>query len=62
MVECPLANDARRLLGQRAGYNLAGVDGHKRLEALVGRVEVRRRMIVEIHPDDDAEEDGDDGH
>ena len=31
-------------------------------EALVGSMEVRRRMIVMIHPNYDAEEDRDDWH
>jgi hypothetical protein len=38
------------------------VDCDERLEALLAGVKMRGRMIVEIHPDHDAEKDGDDGH
>lgn len=42
--------------------DLAVLDPNERLEALVGGVEVGRRMLVMVHADDDAEEEGDGGH
>jgi hypothetical protein len=43
-------------------HDLAVLDPDEGFEALIGRVEVRRRMLVMAHSDDDAEEQGDDGH
>lgn len=42
--------------------DLAILDPHERLEPLIDRMEVRRRVIVEIHADHIAKEERDDGH
>lgn len=62
VIERPLLDDLGSLSRQAAEDDLTGLDRDKGFEALIGRMEVRGRMIVEIHPDDDAEEERDDGH
>lgn len=58
----PLAN---QLTSSRGGYlafeNLA-VECHQRVLTRVFRVKMRRRMIIEVHANDDTEESRDDRH
>lgn len=62
MVERPLPHDPSRLAWQASGDDLSGVDRDERLEPLIAGMEVRRRVIVEVHPDHDTEEERDHGH
>ena len=62
MVQRPLANDPGGLVGQLAVDDLTRVDRDERLEALVAGMEVRGRMIVELHPDHDAKKERNHGH
>jgi hypothetical protein len=62
VVESPLLDDPFRLAGKAAADDLAVGDPHECLETLIAGVEMRRRMVVEIHPDHDAEEERDYGH
>lgn len=62
MVQRPLTDEAGRLAGKGAVDDLAVRYGDEGLEALIGGVEVGRRMLVMIHTDDDAEEERNDGH
>jgi hypothetical protein len=56
-----MPDDARALGREGAVEDLAVLDPDEGFEALVGGVEVRRLLVV-IHPDDDAEEERDDRH
>lgn len=62
MVQRPLANEAGGLRRQGAVDDFAVLDPDEGLEALICGVEVGRRMLVMVHADDDAEEEGNDGH
>lgn len=62
MIEHPLADNAMRLPRESAGDDFAVGQADEGFETLIAGVEVRWRVIIMIHPDDDAEEDRDDGH
>lgn len=62
MVQRPLTDEAGGLVRQGTMDDLAVGNPHESLEALIGRVEMGRRMIVMVHANDDAEEEGDDRH
>ncbi len=62
MVQRPLPDESCGLGREGAVDDLAVLDPDEGFEALIGGVEVGRRMLVMIHADDDAEEEGDDGH
>lgn len=62
MVQRPLPHDPRGLLRQATGDDVAGGDSDESLETLIAGMKMGRWMIVMIHPDNNAEEEGDDRH
>jgi hypothetical protein len=62
MVQCPLLNDPGCLLWQRSERDFSVGYPDERCKALIARLEVWRRMIVVLHPDNDAKEKRDDRH
>lgn len=58
----PLAEEAQRSDRQLALQGIASVDDDLRLVLAVARMEVRRRVIVAVHRDDDPVERTNPGH
>ena len=62
MLRRPFLHDAQSALWQRTGEDRTISDRYQRLEPLLARMKMRRRMLAVKHADDDAEEDRDEGH
>src|SRR3954469_3354340 len=62
MYPLPFSHQAQCSLGQSATDDLTGLDRDDGLLSAVHRVKVRRRVIGEVHPDDDPLEATDRRH
>jgi hypothetical protein len=60
MLRAPFAHDSDAARRKRPFEQLSGRDRHERLVPLVLDVDVRGFVVVEVHPDRDPEEEGDD--
>src|SRR6266478_7145363 len=60
--QCPLLHKARGVRWKMAFDNFAGLDRDVGFMTAIGRKEMRRRVIDEIHPDGDAVEVSDRRH